>query len=598
MKTLSKLLVVFVVCVICSSVSQADSNSVPAARLQLYGTADATGDFKEYVVYSKLWSPPGGEAFYYTSGYSIAGRVFTMDCMRIDDKQAFGVTKIEEEAGGGGGGGVGKKKKIEASYDSEGRIAGVEQVNRDPCEPNDVMVFVYDAKKKKIEKIEVYQGQDKKKEIELSGYCDNCPRELMKRPEKVRYTDVTDGNDWIEVQTSYDTGGRMGSIICRRLEHDHIGQLIQGFDPEGRLIMMCDGKDDDCDGAIDTPVVSAMLRYDENGQIKEIYDAVSDSNILEWTRTVTSPTLMEEEIRKKCIFGNPNVDTFTYTVTDETGYNTYTGNSVVTVPDGGGSVEVRNWNWWGEATPPSVVSADANWATLNANLGDPNLSNRVIFPILRSDGKLAGTLDEKEFSICDYSSKGRQGGMVLASNGTMRRELHFYEMAGDGSILTMLTMDEYGNVIAGIGGGAEELARYNFFGGWTSRLPARAEEDSGGKHDAWAIDDNVPAKSTFFEAWPESWGIQPYIPIYSETGDGTLYVAGAATPGGAYVYYQYGEDGEIEAIVRMNSVDIVNCYGKLVGDLDNDCDVDILDFAELAQNWLNCSRESEASGIE
>jgi hypothetical protein len=86
-------------------------------------------------------------------------------------------------------------------------------------------------------------------------------------------------------------------------------------------------------------------------------------------------------------------------------------------------------------------------------------------------------------------------------------------------------------------------------------------------------------------------GFQPYIPIYSQTGDGTVYLAGSVTPGGAYCYFQYSENGELEAFVRMNSVDNNACLEEIEGDANGDCRVDVSDLALMAQNWLSCNLE-------
>jgi len=83
------------------------------------------------------------------------------------------------------------------------------------------------------------------------------------------------------------------------------------------------------------------------------------------------------------------------------------------------------------------------------------------------------------------------------------------------------------------------------------------------------------------------------MPIYSETGDGTPYIAGAVTPGGAYSYFQYSPDGELEAIVRMNSVDGIECTEDIPGDLDGNCILDFRDFSMMALRWLDCTLEYE-----
>jgi len=64
-------------------------------------------------------------------------------------------------------------------------------------------------------------------------------------------------------------------------------------------------------------------------------------------------------------------------------------------------------------------------------------------------------------------------------------------------------------------------------------------------------------------------------------------------PGGAYCYFQYGLSGEIEAMVRMNSVDAVTCTDDIPSDLNGDFTLNLRDFGPMAQRRLECNREYE-----
>jgi len=604
------------------------------AALSLYETPDRTGAASDYRIYYDLCTPPDTNAFYYESGYSVPSGHYALDGPL--PAAGPGGHRIEQVAALFP---EGKIIILQGRYNEQGRVVRIEQVNKDANEPNDVLTFEYDAAQR-LTAVELYKAQPtakKKKKVELAGYCQNCPVPLRKIPQKCTYRDLEDPNKDVEVWATYDVRGNLTGIGKR--VHCPLGEqsfISLAYDPNGRIVSACRNRDDDCDGYYETPVVAASLRYDSAGRLVSIYDVVSDSNILEWERTNITGTELQEQIRIRSIFGDPNLSVFSDTTTDASDSNTYSGQAEITVPDTGGSVQIRNWNWLGEAGGvANPVSADVNWTALNPNVGDVVIGNRVILPILRPDGELAGTLDAREFSVCGYSGQSRKKGSVVARDGSVAKVLHFYEWdfdydgavdpPEDKRVTAMLTINEYGRCIVGIAGGADELARWNFFEAWPCRwegpnldrlrppgwitarfnffeawpsyagpfFEAWPTSDGGpGTRDAWNWR-NDPARFHFFEAWPSSWGPQPYIPIYSETGDGTRYIAGAVTPGGAYCYFQYGQDGQIEAIVRLNSVDAVGCAEELPGDLDGNCKLDFGDFGMMAARWLQCALEYE-----
>jgi hypothetical protein len=286
----------------------------------------------------------------------------------------------------------------------------------------------------------------------------------------------------------------------------------------------------------------------------------------------------------------------TYTVTDEEDETTYQGNATVTIAHGGGAATIRNWNWWGDPTPPSLVAADVTWAYPAPAMGDPNLSNRVILPVLTSDGRIGAMLSSKEINICSYARGGRKAGSSYSVNGTSRNEIHFYMRSNmDNDCDGMVTMDKYGRAIVSIGNGADELAHFVFYNSWLTEKKERPLSTQFTYIiDSWDFR-NRPAEEEFDEAWPYSWGVQPYIAVYSQTEDGELYVAGTVTPGGAYTYFQYDDEGRIEALVRMNSVDPIACLEEKRQDVNRDCRVDMKDFALMAATWMECDLEVQAA---
>jgi len=57
-------------------------------------------------------------------------------------------------------------------------------------------------------------------------------------------------------------------------------------------------------------------------------------------------------------------------------------------------------------------------------------------------------------------------------------------------------------------------------------------------------------------------------------------------PEGVYCYFQYDQNGNIQAVVRMNDALLTHCAEELPGDVNRDCTVDLLDLAIMADNWL------------
>ncbi|AQQ69791.1 hypothetical protein SMSP2_00125 [Limihaloglobus sulfuriphilus] len=576
--------------------SQSFSASVPPeslAGVSLFNSPDGTGESLRWNIYGSLWDPAVGDSFYYTSGYSTPQAVSQMQCILTGGLNQYAVETITRTSVSTDT----SETAASAQYDSQGRIIQIEQVNKDPDQPSDFFTFQYDSLGRLTE-VQMMAGGPMGAVmggISSSNYCDDCPRQQRKVPRNIKYTNYSDPNKDVEVSAEYDTNNRLVSIRYCLREHDHIGQFSFGYNEQGRLVMISNGLDNDCDGYYENPLLSAYLDYDADGRITMIDDYVSDSNILQWIRRSISDNDDEEEIRIRSIFGDSDQSIFTTTISDGAGTDTYSENAEVTVPDAGGSVNIRNWNWWGLAVPPSLVSADVNWSPPQQSADSSGISNRVILPILSPGGELAATVDLQEISICSYKASERKKGLVLDRNGTARDELHFYDYTPDGNIAAMLTMDEYGNAIIGIGGPNAELMRYNFFEAWPSKwkgfsLDSQEPPSEPLKGDAWD-QRNDPARFGFFDGWPDSWGVQPYIPIYSQTGDGTLYLAGTVTSGGAYCYFQYGEKGLLEAIVRMNSVDNNACLEEIEGDANGDCRVDFADIAVMAQNWLQCNLE-------
>jgi hypothetical protein len=465
--------------------------------------------------------------------------------------------------------------------------------------------------------------------MSMGGYCDDCPRGLRKRPARTTYSNYSDPNKDIEISTSYDTDQRMASITYNLGEHDHIGAFNFIHDPNGKLTMITCVRDTQQNGSWDAEIVSMTLMGDSEGRLTRIYDSISGSDLLQWDREVTDIDQTRETLMIKPVFGDPNSSVSVMNVTGGTGDNIWAGGDELNVvmPEGGGSAAITNLPWPPGDPMPDRVSVDVNWAPLDGSLGDRRIGNRVIVPIMRPDGELAATVDADRIKICSYKGKARKKGLALGANGTGRDEVHFYDTTDSGEIAAMLTMDEYGHAIVSIGGNNGEKASFNFFEAWPSarsasffeawpsRLKKEEEEKStfnffecwpstmrgpseamvdkskgGATKDAWDYRNN-PERYNFFEAWPSAWGAQPYMPIYSETGDGERYIAGAVTPGGAYSYFQYSPEGELEAIVRMNSIDAIDCTEEIPGDLDNNCKINFKDFRIMAQHWLDCTLE-------
>jgi len=559
------------------------------AQMALYATPDGSGTSLDYEIYRDLWSA-APEPFYYVAGYRTPSGMSTLDCTLVAGKVlvvddvfcTWGMLPVI-------------KKKAAATYNAKGRITEISQMGKDPGEPNDVIKFFYDEDERLV-RAEVYRQTAKKKEVRIEKYDKATPL-LYSVPGRIEYTDMADVNDILEIQTIHNTEERLISVIYNRRPHDHIGQFNLLYDPQGRLIMISslDGKGDDVLTSIHDVTALAALSYGPDGQLTSIHDVISDCNILEWERQTVSDTERTEEIRIRPVLGDANESVLSMTVTDDGDNTTYGGDSVVTVPEDGGLVTVRDWTWYNPEGISTLHSADVTWIYPAATSGDPNLSNRVMLPVLMDDGRLAGILNAKEISICSYASRARPKGGAYALNGSSRDELHFYISDGeDNDCDGMVTMDEYGNAIVSIGREGE-LAHFSFYVSW----PAKKKESEAAPvqselHDAWNYTNN-PARFDFYEAWADSWGIEPYIPVYSETDEGEVYIAGTVTPRGAYCYFQYGDDGKLEAMVRMNSVDPIACTAKKKYDTNMDCRIDMRDLARIASEWMECGLEAQAA---
>lgn len=472
--------------------------------------------------------------------------------------------------------------KAKAQYNEKGQILQVNQVNKDPSEPNDIITFTYDDRGR-LTKVELMKGGPigaLMGRLTLGGYCDECPRILRKRPRRCVYSNLTDPNKNLEVQAGYDTQGRLVSLRYNRSEYDHIGNFNFSYNPGGQLATMAIYSNDWDENPHIERIAKALWilwSYDEEGRLTGIYDNVSDSDLLQWTRTADT-----ENIIMRSIFGDPNADTISSAAVDASFpegkviISTVNGSEDVrvTIPkDSNLPVQVRNWNWSPEAAgEPSLVSADVIWGRLFPELADPNISDRVLLTLLNDDGLLAGTISAKELTICTYASPGRKKGGHISCDGAVSSELHFYKKADDGTILSMLTVDEFGNVTVGIAGGAGEQPDMSFFNSWTCHGPAGPPMGPRWGGNIGEYDDYVGE-------------------IYSGTGDGTAYIAGTVTPDGVYRYFQYNENGDIEAIIQMNEVIEATCTEEIEGDVNGDCQVNLFDLAIIARNWLDCNLE-------
>ena len=548
-------------------------------RAVLYSNPDGTGQPSiysgNYDLLEETLTGEEPEKVYCASGYdTLDGHNIEFECepIVIGETLSYLVNHIKQSS-------ENPITKATAQYNDKGQILQVTQVNKDPSEPNDVITFTYDDRRR-LTKVELMKGGPigaLMGGLTLGDYCDDCPRSLRKRPRRCVYSNLTDPNKNLEVQADYDTQGRLVSLRYNRSEFDHIGQFNFGYDPNGKPIIISYLEDKDGNGSCETPVVSGTFTYDANGRLTKIYDTVSDSNILEWDRTADT-----ENIILRSIFGDPNVDTITTAEVDapiaeaKVIISTVNGSEDVrvTIPeDGNLPVQVRNWNWSPEAQgEPNLVSADVIWGRLFPELADPNISDRVLLTLLNDDGLLAGTINAKELSICTYASPDRKKGGRISCDGTLSSELHFYKKADDGSVLSMLTVDEYGNITVGIAGGANEQPDMSFFNSWTCHGPAGPPMGPRWGGNIGEYDDYVGE-------------------IYSGTGDGTAYIAGTVTPDGVYRYFQYNENGDIEAIIQMNEVAEARCTEEIPGDVNGDCKVDFTDVATMAINWLKCNLE-------
>ncbi|MHC4742838.1 MAG: hypothetical protein ACYS8Z_13050 [Planctomycetota bacterium] len=576
-------------------------------------------------VYHGLNRPIDANAFFGVNGFKVADDDYDMLCT-LSPTSGLQIDKIKRLMTRFGGGG---QYVCRAVYNDQGRVVQVEQVGKDANEPNDVFTFDYDDLGRLTEATFMKGGPlgAVMGGISTSDYCDDCPRGLRKRPGRTTYSNYSDPNKDIEISTSYDTNQRMASITYELGEHDHRGMLNFIHDPNGKLTKITGSRDTDQNGSWDAEIVSMTLSGDFAGRIERIYDNVSGSDLLQWNRLNLSADQTEETLMIKPVFGDPNSSVSTMTVTGGTGDSIWAGGDDLNVvmPEEGGSATITNLTWMpGDPMPSVNVSADVNWAPLDGSLGDRRIGNRVILPIIRPDGELVATVDADEMKICSYMDKTRKKGLALGANATSRDEVHFYDMTDSGEIAAMLTMDEYGHAIVSIGGNNEEKATFNFFEAWPSARGAtffeawpslkREEEEKSTFNffECWPSTMRGPSEAmvdkdagapnrwewrrnsyNFFEAWPSAWGAQPYMPIYSETGDGQRYIAGAVTPGGAYSHFQYSPDGELEAIVRMNSVDAMDCTEQIPGDLDGNCKLNFKDFALMALHWLDCKLEHQ-----
>ncbi len=555
----------------------------PLVRLSQYSNGEGTGEPSVYSgnfdLLEETLGDEGPRKFYCASGY------YTPDDHYIElhyspivlhETIEFVVEHIEYAS-------TNPVTVATASYNDKGQILEIEQVNKDPCEPNDTLIFEYDEKDR-LTSVELRKGGPLGAlmgGMNLSGYCENCPRALRKRPRNVTHFDISDPNRNMQVNASFNLEARLVSLgIIHGDSNDYTGNFVFGYNTQGQMVTMSYIEDTNGDGECETPVVNGTFTYDTNDRLVEIYDTVCDSNILLIT---DGDNLRDYTITST--FGDPNVDTIRVTKVNWENF-TIEKNAVpyveVSVPeDGNLPVQLRNWNWWGDPDPPGKASADVSWARLDHNLGDPNISDRVMLAVLDPNGGLEATVNDKKKGIGIYGLKGftykvykdRQDVRGIGMNE--RIGVTYYQRADDGStfpVLTVLFSD--GLVVKG-------------------KILVHSNSELLNKH----MDNNTSFQillSVMQDSYPEGLGLK-VMSIYSTTGNGTTYIAGAVTPDGVYSYFQYDAHGDIEAVIRMNDVLEADCTEEIAGDINDDCKVDFTDFAIIAADWLKCNLDPNSA---
>ena len=547
------------------------------ARMVMYSNPDGTGAAETTDLKYDFYNTAGLVSAYYESGLKLPdGTKITMSATSTSQSPGseeieLAVEEIRRTTSGG------SAVKASAQYNERGQVTQVQQANMDRQMPNDQLTFNYDSQGRLTQVTRSAEGAQKAT-FELDGYCDDCPLPLRKRPGRARYSNLSNPDEDIEVTGGYDTQGRLVSLTTKKKKQEpgyectHYGF---SYNDNGQLLMLVGNKDDDCDGSIETAVVSAAVSYDMDGKILMVEDSVSGNRLLERPRGSEGD---DYGINIRPVFGDPALATIDVdTTTDDYGDTidiSMNGQQYVVLKKAKKKevpVRLLHWHWFDQLTSGwSSMSAEVGWGELYTQLGLTSGNPFVQLMELDPSGGLLGTLNAEELSVCLYSSPKRAAGPVLRKNGSMGWEMHFMEMEQD-FILTIFLLDDYGNMICGVGGKASEKPTYNFFECWPSALtgfeggivPAggvASEPLSGGTQtggikllDQWNYTNN-PARFR--------------MPVYSETGDGTAYVAGSVTPEGVYSYFMYDDSGGVEAVITMNPEAEEDCNNNDIPDIE------------------------------
>jgi len=456
--------------------------------------------------------------------------------------------------------------KATAIYNENGQITQIEQVNQDSNEPNDIFVFGYDEQGRLTSVARSVEDVNKSM-VELSDYCDYCSQALRKRAGRIRYSHVADPNRTVEIRAGYDMQGHLTSLNTTR---NGFGQLFTfGYDPNGRTTIVNYVEDKDGNGSYETPVLNGICTYDTNDRLVQIHDTISDSNIVQWIHEPNYETIV---IRP--VLGDANTVTLKTTATDVAN-----GQTITTELNGSeyGTVAIYEddlgTGWWGHCNGwnfPGPV--DYAWGKLHSEPADPNsLRDRLLVPLVNDSNQLAASIAANGITVNCFSGDFPVFGYKVYRN---RQDVRCAGMRKHiGAVYGRLHVK--GKILAG--GGSENILSALFVD-VRGKILVHSNSELLDKHM-----DNNTSLQIRQESYPEGLNI---IPVYSTTGNGTPYIAGAVTPDGVYSYFQYNADGLVEATVRMNDIAGMGCTQQVKGDINDDCRVNFCALAIMAANWL------------
>jgi len=477
---------------------------------------------------------------------------------------------------------------VSAEYNAYGQILRVEQPNKDFCEPNEVFEFEYDAlgrlmKGGPLGAIMGGGGIGRMMGQFSTGFIGN-----ERIPYRVEHVSFTDPNqNLLAAEAEYSQGGNLISLKCKRQGHAGIIHYNFAYGAPEPTSLTFNGRGIDLneDGQVDSLTYAGFYYYDLDGRLTRIYDAVSETDMLSWNRTAGDiPT---ENISLNSIYGDPNADVIEISLApDAAGHckimavrvaNPESEFANITIPDNEDlPIRIRNWSSsTGPGPVSSPMSADIGWGDI---VEEPNaVSDAYTMAVqllkMKHDMAMAATIYDDAVEVCVYTDadKTRKKGIRINRDGTINKAVHFYDRADDGSTLAMIVVDEYGRALINLGKEEEEPLRYNFFEAW----PSYCGDGGVTSTDDW-------------EAPVAAMG-PPSIPVYSQTGNGHIYVAGTISPKGIYHYIHYDANGDPQAIIQMNGVSLGDCTDAIAGDVSGDCRVDLIDFAMVAADWLKCN---------